>query len=241
VEALIQDLPIEVIRFAGDGDAVGAIRGETRPGAAGPVPAAATASAGAGRRRESPVRWERAARRATSATPALFPNLRVRLARARSNPWPPANSFGDLGRARRQAHVTRFDPSHARKRTPRTRHTTSRRLLRNRGLSGCHHPPTRSISIETVVASIVLTTPLSGSMRNPVFCFLTLVTIVAAPVPAKAKTLIDYFQPTPIVCPLMSNTWVAAPYFLEIPAMDSRTRRTPNGNIGMDRVHRSDR
>jgi hypothetical protein len=29
-------------------------------------------------------------------------------------------------------------------------------------------------------------------------------------VPAAAKTLIDYFQPTPIVCPLTSNTWGAA-------------------------------
>lgn len=27
---------------------------------------------------------------------------------------------------------------------------------------------------------------------------------------AGTKTLIDYFQPTPIVCPLTSNTWGAA-------------------------------
>jgi MYXO-CTERM domain-containing protein len=33
---------------------------------------------------------------------------------------------------------------------------------------------------------------------------------VGAPSPAAAKTLIDYFQPTPIVCPLTSSTWGAA-------------------------------
>jgi MYXO-CTERM domain-containing protein len=34
--------------------------------------------------------------------------------------------------------------------------------------------------------------------------------VLVAAGPAAAKTLIDYFQPTPIVCPLTSNTWGAA-------------------------------
>jgi hypothetical protein len=53
--------------------------------------------------------------------------------------------------------------------------------------------------------------------------------------PALGKTLIDYFQPTPIVCPLTSQTWGAAGVVPATSATDWKTRPTPRGSTGTER------